>query len=322
MSETRPAFNGLTLVIVQEDGKTLIQAQHPHPVPEQLQFALQSSDSQLWSDSVDEQGFWQEQTDEQGLLMEYVVPGVYWAMARAVRWCRQLDRSFGRTLAIYQRVKDHDNAAPYPMRFVFLGQVCDTFKQMDKLYQQMPLTSHVLGSFELTQPTLRVTDPCYDVDTWCAGTTQALPGKWTAQSLIGPTDWDSRTHLLQIHHESVQDAGIRKYADLEKLDIHAGVDSGQCGFFDDALYPRDAASFEYEDGTFYGDCCSSTLSEALPGGNVVRNMGAVTSSGFGDGGYNVYVERNANGDIVLAQLLFIGDTADEEDDEDEEAVAE
>lgn len=33
--------------------------------------------------------------------------------------------------------------------------------------------------------------------------------------------------------------------------LSAGVDSAQCGFFDEGSYPSDAKEFEYETGTFY-----------------------------------------------------------------------
>lgn len=44
-------------------------------------------------------------------------------------------------------------------------------------------------------------------------------------------------------------------------------------------------------------------------------FGVATHSGFGDGGYNCYVGRNENGDIVAARIVFISD--DKEEDEDD-----
>ena len=36
-------------------------------------------------------------------------------------------------------------------------------------------------SFEVKSGALRVTDPCYDMDTWCAGTLEDVKnGKWLA----------------------------------------------------------------------------------------------------------------------------------------------
>ena len=37
-------------------------------------------------------------------------------------------------------------------------------------------------SFEVKSGALRVTDPCYDMETWCAGTLESVKnGKWFAQ---------------------------------------------------------------------------------------------------------------------------------------------
>lgn len=37
----------------------------------------------------------------------------------------------------------------------------------------------IVGEFEITGTDIHVTDPCYEIDTWCAGTVEdCLPGKW------------------------------------------------------------------------------------------------------------------------------------------------
>jgi hypothetical protein len=78
------------------------------------------------------------------------------------------------------------------------------------------------------------------------------------------------------------------------------VDSGQAGVFDLSVYE--------DDGVFYEDCCSATLSKRrfgfVPGGFV-------SSSGFGDGCYEAQIYKE-KGVAVAVEITFIGDDQDEE----------
>lgn len=101
--------------------------------------------------------------------------------------------------------------------------------------------------------------------------------------------------------------------------IDAGVDSGQCGFFDAAKYLQHQGG-EYGDlSTFYGQACAATATEGgnCSGGGIVMGFGAVSSSGYGDGSYEVYVYE-VDGLAVAARVVFISDEeADDEDDLDD-----
>jgi hypothetical protein len=69
--------------------------------------------------------------------------------------------------------------------------------------------------------------------------------------------------------------------------MNIGIDSGQCGIFDDTIYPADKKSRgKFDDkGSFYGECCQITLSKEK--GGIMKNCkGLVSSSGFGDGIYD------------------------------------
>ncbi len=331
MAATQPAL--ILSVTEQADGTVGVQVRHAHPVPSEFGWALSERDSIFWQvnyrdedDQTDPNApahgaarvpkTWTQRTDEVGLVMERTLDGV-WALGKAVSWCGSVFHHFGQVLSLYQgtvRPKGEPKP-PYPMAFEFNGRFCRTLEELEAAHLEKAPEVHFAGVFELTQPTLRVTDPCYGADTWCATTLEALPGNWTAQTLVGPTAWLTRVWVLQVHHDSLgTDVPLKDWHKLEATGINAGVDSGQCGFFDDARYPRDAAQLAHEPGTFYRACCDATLNENNPGGKTIRNMGAVSSSGFGDGGYNVYVERNARGEVVLAQLVFIGDRNQQGDD--------
>lgn len=304
------------------DDGTNLTLHHPAPIPEMLEFALQAHDAILWSDSPQlPETSWEIDNNDQGLTMSRALHGPF-SMGTAIRWCTTIQRALTRTLAIYTNKTAPQEDQPYPLTFGWGGQQGLTLAQLEELHRQIPATTYQLGTMKLSQPRLRVTDPCYRANSGCASTLQAKPGEWTAQSVVGPTSWNTRVKVLQISHQSLGDVAVLDYKTLEDSKLTAGVDSGQCGFFDDAHYPRNAAAFEYEDDTFYGQCCALTLDASLPGGGVLSSrIGAVTRSGFGDGGYDVYVQRDAQGEVVLVQLLFIDESAQDENEEDEEVSA-
>lgn len=175
-------------------------------------------------------------------------------------------------------------------------------------------TEHDQGQFTLSQSVMRVTDPCYTRGTWCSGNLDALPGTWHASYTTESSE--GRVASLIVRHSSV--AGISLGDINEKTDIDVGVDSGQAGFFDDEFYPHDENEFEYESDTFYGICCEASGGDCivtLPNSGNPVNVGAVTSSGYGDGGYNCYVST-VNGVVVAAKIVFI-DELDYDEYEDE-----
>lgn len=303
-------------------GVTTLCLHHPAPVPAAFEMAIGSNDSMLWHDSESEhlpESNWETVSADSGLTLRREFHGPF-GLCSAMRWCQATQRTLARALAIYSRQPVPKEDVSYPMTFALGEQQGLSFEQLEALYEELPAYTYPLGTLQLTQPTLRITDPCYQVGTWCAVTLQAKPGAWLAKSVVGPTSWHTRVKVLQISHETLGDVDVADYKTLEHTELNAGVDSAQCGFFDDALYPRDAAAFEYEGDTFYGQCCKLTLDRGLPGGGVLASQaGVLTSSGFGDGGYDVFVQRDAQGEVVLVQLLFIDESV--QDDEDEDAVA-
>lgn len=92
-----------------------------------------------------------------------------------------------------------------------------------------------LGTFEVTQPELIISDPCYAPGTWCMGIVpNAQPGIWEAE--------------IGFFHEGKHDAAVAYLAAFhqhcppknqliarEEL-FKVGVDSGQAGVFDKPFY--------------------------------------------------------------------------------------
>jgi hypothetical protein len=152
-----------------------------------------------------------------------------------------------------------------------------------------------VGTFLCESGVLRVTDPCYSKGTWCAGTVpNCRKGTWIAEiDRKNCGEWGNRISRLTVTHElggvgSDEDAGFE-----------VGVDSGQAGVFDDRRYPEDP-----DESSFYEHCCHLTLSRPSCG---VLKFGAVSSSGYGDGGYAATVRRDATGQCYRISVEFIED---------------
>jgi hypothetical protein len=98
--------------------------------------------------------------------------------------------------------------------------------------------------------------------------------------------------------------------------FEVGVDSGQAGIFDvdhykdDSVFGNKKPKFERstldESGNkWYAFCCDATLYTKYTAG--VIPYGAVSSSGFGDGGYPCIYWTDESGEIVKVAIGFIFD---------------
>ena len=164
--------------------------------------------------------------------------------------------------------------------------------------KRFPGEMTVLGGFEMTSQTMRVSDPCYDRDVWCCGTFgKCKTGTWEAGVLkTDMGDWGVRCAVLAVRHkETGPDYSVIRQRKVYQMKdgwleqpIDVGVDSGQAGFYDEAFY-QDNSIFkgmpepEHDYGDlWYNHACDITLSEMSAG---VMPYGVVSSSGFGDGSY-------------------------------------
>lgn len=179
-----------------------------------------------------------------------------------------------------------------------------------------------IGSFEMTAPTMRASDPGYDKSAPLSGTiSDCLTGRWDAAIVCQDTQvLGVRVALLAVKHTKT----VASFALCDELRVEEervclapgwqecqsiiGVDSGQAGLFDDARY-KDVHVFDgwpkpaYDWGdVMYNHCCALTLSERMAG---VLPCGAVSSSGYGDGAYTAVVHRNQAGMADCAVLLFL-----------------
>lgn len=132
-----------------------------------------------------------------------------------------------------------------------------------------------------------------------------------------------RVSYIHVAHESVSDLDIRteEFEDFGTI----GVDSGQAGFFDLKKFNEQAETYNNDGfnqdtlhGDFYRNVCELTSDKNDSFGTV--DFGAVSESGYGDGGYGLYVRRNDAGMVISAVIAFIVEGEEEEGeyyDEDE-----
>jgi len=189
----------------------------------------------------------------------------------------------------------------------------------------MNLKTIEVGSFKVVSGKVRITDPCYSLDTWCAGTVDKVAhGTWNVIARMGSEKgWGERVWELEA---VFVDSGLADHP-WKDLPFEVGVDSGQAGIFDLKYYRDDSvvpenAELPYwmdeermkERGSgekWYGMCCEvSYKEEDGKRGQLCAGIvpyGVNSSSGYGDGGYRAYVKRNDAGYAVELKIVFISD---------------
>ena len=150
-----------------------------------------------------------------------------------------------------------------------------------------------LGSFTVADEII-VADPCYNYGK--LGTLaldNVLTGKYIATAEVEK----NLVVALHISHSNF------KNDILESENVgYIAVDSGQAGFFDLDFFRKNEGGELGDLNSFYGLACAIALSPKQAG--VIKKRGVVSSSGFGDGCYDVFVCKNEVGKIVAASLFF------------------
>ena len=245
--------------------------------------------------------------------------------------------------------------------------------------------------FSVKSGAMRVTDPCYQIDTWCAGTLENVKnGQWSAfastQFDQSEVDWAkkwrqdaidklvltplSKDKVIEIFGANGRDGVPRTEENIERLgkyhgaqmlmeeirrlcaseisaenpigrvwylhahhqdhpilemddtwvesEIHVGVDSGQAGFVDLEWFANYSAMGKGQgrDGEWnktYRQFCDKTLKTEFSFGCLEH--AAVSSSGYGDGGYSLFYKTDDQGQVIAARIVYI--MSDEEEGEEE-----
>ena len=182
-----------------------------------------------------------------------------------------------------------------------------------------------VGTIDIGDGLVDITDPCYNKDTWCAlFGYRVKPGKYRCYVNIGNfpskvkydnddvevkiygkapnytyTLQDRRIIDLIIEHESIQSQSLSRTSlgDWELVSDQIGVDAGMCGFY------NHKPNFDAEEDW---DNFWQNLKDypRLKGRTCdIKPYGITVSSGFGDGTYGVY-KVVENGSTVALRLKF------------------
>ena len=157
-----------------------------------------------------------------------------------------------------------------------------------------------------------VSDPCYTMPTWCQiVVNDVLPGEYLSSvEMVDLNEWGTRSNTMVAIHKDYLGAKLR----FSEYPGTVGVDSGQAGIFDFNSYRNDevAESITTPESNFclgdyskdesggekwYEKMCKFTLSEQSWG---VYDSGIVSSSGVGDGSYDLYVAKIDKKVVALA----------------------
>ena len=151
-----------------------------------------------------------------------------------------------------------------------------------------------------------ISDPCYQIMTWCqAYLSDVLPGEYAcfikmfeervAELLVVHKDF------LGIHHNEAEEVPF-----CIDYVFSLGVDSGQMGIFDADYYEENQPNDDFNNtSSWYRRVCDTTCEQDA---GVLDNLGVVSSSGYGDGSYPLYISEEDD-KIVAMKVVFI----DEED---------
>lgn len=156
-----------------------------------------------------------------------------------------------------------------------------------------------LGEFTVTSPALIVSDPYYDYPLdkeFLLYLNNVKPGDWkvyTSRYTI-QNKRDINISLTAIHVEkALSNTSSLKW---ETLPQKVSSEAERIGFFDAVRFKGGS------DTSWYEKCCNIT-DDAYDGASVMPG-GAISSSGFGKGLYNVEVCKDNNDNIVCVRVIF------------------
>jgi len=146
----------------------------------------------------------------------------------------------------------------------------------------MKTKTEEFGYIELSGKVV-ISDPCYDRDVWCMKTDFPVkPGPYKAQVTYSDEgEFGVRVAAIALVHKEHEQMTLTGW---KNIDADIGVDSGQCGIFDNSIYPQ--AKDHPDNASFYDECCKLTLGKKQAG-ILKSRRGIVSSSGYGDGSYNL-----------------------------------
>lgn len=178
-----------------------------------------------------------------------------------------------------------------------------------------------LGLFEILSGFVDVSDPCYSVsDVGCRATKIPTKNGIYVAMVVKTGGEEDEAGCCKVLEALLEDAG----GQWVKSPYDIGVDSGQAGIFDSKHYKNDEIGRKWksehkeknrdicENEPWYSMCCDLTCGKMNAG---VIPHGVVSSSGYGDGGYDLWIrmeDKLATG----FRIVFIDSEQEQEESEE------
>jgi hypothetical protein len=150
----------------------------------------------------------------------------------------------------------------------------------------------VAGIMDVSTGTLRISDPCYDmeaVEGKHAHIVSAKNGLWNWKAEVKKTPYGMRVMNLVVEHATYSGGYTERDHSLK-----ASVDSGQLAIVDGGAYPEIPGTYEDENSWYYRNSQKSmSLQLCGPIENMrddLHSSGVVSATGMGDGSYEVACE--------------------------------
>lgn len=161
-----------------------------------------------------------------------------------------------------------------------------------------------IGSFENLTGKMIISDPCYELGSKFHAILDVTKGEWTGELIVSEVEeWGKRVSAL-----TVKLVGSKAVSDWQKQSVDLGVDSGSMSIVDyfegfgEGDHPHDR-----DDPNTWFEKWYAIVMSGMGGivNHLGRNIGIVSSSGYGDGLYQLYSKVSAKGEIVAIQVVFI-----------------
>ena len=178
-----------------------------------------------------------------------------------------------------------------------------------------------IGRFSLGNKVM-ISDPCYGTNTWCQGVLENIrAGFWDAYIKTSDEgEWGIRvSELIAINLDYNNEYDELKSEDINELqEFTVGVDSGTAGIFDYDYYCKYHNENGVDDKWYDNQICNQFFPiyaiDSYENSVFTEFNGVASITGYGDGGYDCYVARNNEGEIIGIKIVYISDVVNEDEE--------
>ena len=144
-----------------------------------------------------------------------------------------------------------------------------------------------IGTITLSDLTF-LSDPCYGTEVWCNDVISTIPGQYDVFVTKSEGYWCKGriSSIMAIHKDYRKKLGCMPKNDEEG--IFCGVDSGTCGIFNAEYYEKYHTANDVDDDWYNKNVIQ------MDSFMICDGLGAISSSGLGDGHYPVLAEYDGD----------------------------